>query len=437
MGIKFFLRIFSVFWLGFLLTPSLSKANSFHQLLKEKQVLERQFNLKTLECFPFIKKIGFTEDQVVLIKQCLTGTRTLKEAFIASKVSAYKTIGISSQFLKTAGFQTILIPWNATKDEVIQFLNKRPSQEDQTSFLNKIREVKQSISRNLRIKQFYCSQEISNDDCLAGYENLASVRLPDTLKDSGWQEIIITRYHASSDGPGKLILGFQDSPSEMRKRLLKDPFKTWRPRQKMYEKIQDKYGAIFKAKLQLENLVCAADISMIECEQGAENLSQASQNTGFRMRHWGRITLNRYNTLTQGDFHAFIRYDMAPEEIQKYFSRKALKTQVAEKATLAIKLEGRTKNNSTQLRVVCDLKNLRSELCANSFETFIRFVKKNRDYQVQAPWDTLMFVDGNQLDRVNFALNSNSRNTYLYLDANSDFNQLAAYLNNRRASGEK
>ena len=94
MGINFFLRIFSVFWLGFLLTPSLSKANSFHQLLKEKQVLERQFDLKTLECFPFIKKIGFTEDQVVLIKQCLTGTRTLKEAFIASKVSAYKTIGI-------------------------------------------------------------------------------------------------------------------------------------------------------------------------------------------------------------------------------------------------------------------------------------------------------------------------------------------------------
>ena len=437
MKIKFFLRIFSVFYLVYLLNPSLSKANSFHQLLKEKQVLERQFDLKTLECFPFIKKIGFTEDQVSLIKQCLTGTRTLKEAFIASKVSAYKTIGISNRFLNTAGFQTILIPWNATKDEIIQFLNKRTSQEDQTSFLDKIQEVKQNISRNLRIKNFYCSQEISNDDCLAGYENLASVRLPDTLKDSGWQEIIITQYQTSSDGPGKLIFSFQDSPSEMRKRLLKDPFKTWSPRQKMYEKIQDKYGATFKAKLQLENFVCATDLSVTECEQGAENLSQASQNTGFRMRHWGRITLNRYNTLTQGDFHTFIRYDLAPEEIQKYFSRKALKTQVAEKATLAIKLEGRTKNNSTQLRVVCDLKNLRSELCANSFETFIRFVKKNRDYRVQAPWDTLMFIDGNQLDRVNFALNSSSRKSYLYLDANSDFNQLTAYLNNRRASGGK
>ena len=437
MALQLFLRIFLAFWVGFNLTPSLATANSFHQLLKEKQVLERQFDVKTLECFPFIKKIGFTDDQIPLIEQCLNGTRTLKEAFLGSKISTYKFIGISNRFLKTAGFHTILIPWNATKSEVIRFLNKRRSQAEQTTFLDKIHDLKQEIFKNLRIKEFYCSQEISNDDCLMGYENLALVRLPSIIKTSGWQEIIITHSHAASDGPGKLILGFDNSSLQMREFLLKDPFKTWGPKQKMYEKIQDKYGAIFKTKLQLENLVCAADISMAECEQGAKNLSQASQNTGFRMRHWGRVTLNRYNTLTQGDFHAFIKYNLRPEEIQKYFSRKALKTQVAKKATLAIKLEGRTKNNSTQLRVVCDLENLRSELCANSFETFIRFVKKNRDYRVQAPWDTLMFVDGNQLDRVNFSLNSSSRNTYLYLDANSDYNQLASYLNHRRAAGVK
>ena len=182
----------------------------------------------------------------------------------------------------------------------------------------------------------------------------------------------------------------------------------------------------------MENLVCASDISMEECELGAGNLAQASQSTDFRMRHWGRVTINRYNTLIQGDFHALIRYNLSPEEIQNYFSRKALKTQAAKKTTLAVKLEKRTKNNSTQLRVVCDLENLKSKLCASSFETFIRFVKKNRDYRVQAPWDTLMFVDGDQLDRVNFALNSSSRNTYLYVDANSDDAQLAAYLNNFR-----
>lgn len=428
MALRFFLRISLAFWVGVLFVPSHATANTFHQLLQEKHELEKQFDIQSLECFPFIKNIGFTEDQIPLIKQCLAGTQTLKEAFTSSGNPHYKIVGISDRFLKTAGFHTILIPWNSTKDEVIQFLNKRRSQEEQTAFLDKIRGLKRDISKNLRIKQFYCSQEVSNNECLKGYESLASVRLPSTLKKSGWQEIIITLSHTPPDGPGKLILGFNDSPSEMRKHLLKDPFKTWSPRQKMYERIQEKYGAVFKAKLQLENLVCAADISEKECEQGADNLAQASQNTDFRMRHWGRVTLNRYNTLIQGDFHALIRYDLAPEEIRKYFSRKALKTQAAEKTTLAVKLEKRTKNNSTQLRVVCDLENLKSRLCANSFETFIRFVKKNRDYRVQIPWDTLMFVDGNQLDRVNFALNSSSRNTYLYTDANSDDIQLTDFL---------
>ncbi|MBT7475238.1 MAG: hypothetical protein HN649_01285, partial [Nitrospina sp.] len=92
----------------------------------------------------------------------------------------------------------------------------------------------------------------------------------------------------------------------------------------------------------------------------------------------------------------------------------------------------RTKNNPTQLRVVCDLKGMRSALCAASFETFIRFVKKNRDYRVQSPWDTLMFVDGTQLDRVNFALNSSSRDTYLYIDANSNDKEFSDFLNHHR-----
>lgn len=435
MHIRFKLSVlFLCLWI---VSPSSLHANTLHQLLEEKQALERQFDVQTLECFPFIKEIGFTEDQIPLIEQCLAGTRTLKEAFTDSGNPNYKVVGISNRFLKTAGFHTILIPWNADREEVTQFLKEQLSQEEQIAFLDKIRGLKRDIAKNIRINNFYCSQEISNDDCMKGYESLSLVRLPNNLKTTGWQEIIITHSPTSSDGPGKLILGFNDTPSEMRKQLVKDPFKTWEPRKKMYEKIQEKYGSIFKAKLQLENLVCAADISMEECEQGASNLAQASQSTDFRMRHWGRVTLNRYNTLIQGDFHAFIRYSLSPEEIQNYFSRKALKTQAAKKTTLAVKLEKRTKNNSTQLRVVCDLENLKSELCANSFETFIRFVKKNRNYRVQAPWDTLMFVDGAQLDRVNFALNSSSRNTYLYADANSDDAQLADYLNNRQAAGGK
>lgn len=429
MTTQLFSRIFLTLWAGLLSIPSPVTANTFHQLLDEKQKLERQFGIQTLECFPFIKKIGFTEDQIPLIEQCLTGTRTLNEALAGSSNSAYKAVGISNRFLKTAGFHTILTPWNATKDEVAQFLIRQQSHEEQTTFLDKVRGLKKAISKKLRIQQFYCSQEISNNDCLRGYENLALVRLPDTAKTIGWQEIVITHTHTPPDSPAKLILSFDESPAEMRKHLLKDPFQTWKPRQKMYEQIKEKYSSVFKNKMQLENFICAVDISMEECEQGASNLAKASQNTGFRMRHWGRVVINRYNTLIQGDFHAHIRYDLPPEEIQKYFSRKAIKTQAADKASLAIKLEGRTKNNATQLRAVCDLESLRSSLCASSFETFIQFVKKNRDYRVQKPWDTLMFVDGTQLSRVNFALNSNSRDTYIYIDANSDEAEFATYLN--------
>ena len=80
------------------------------------------------------------------------------------------------------------------------------------------------------------------------------------------------------------------------------------------------------------------------------------------------------------------------------------------------------------LRAICDLEGLTSELCAKAFKTFIRFVKKNRDYKVALPWDTLMFIDGAQLKRINFALNSSSRNTYLFIDANSSDEQFSEFL---------
>ncbi|MBT3921299.1 MAG: hypothetical protein HOF21_01865, partial [Nitrospina sp.] len=183
----------------------------------------------------------------------------------------------------------------------------------------------------------------------------------------------------------------------------------------------------------LENFVCAADITLQECEQGATHLFEASKSLDFRMRYWGQVIINRYNTLVQDDFHAQIRFDLPAEQIVQYFSRKALKTQAEKDTTLAVKLEGRTKNNPSKLRAVCDLSGLRAALCADAFKTFIRFVKKNRDYQAQKPWDTLMFIDGTQLDRVNFALNSNARTTYLYIDANSNDEQFLNYLGKFRS----
>ena len=145
------------------------------------------------------------------------------------------------------------------------------------------------------------------------------------------------------------------------------------------------------------------------------------------------MTLIRHNTFLEDDFNDQILFDLPAEYIIEHFSRKAIKTKAAENTTLAVKLEKQTKNNASWLRAVCDLQGLSSALCAKAFKTFIRFVKNNRDYQVALPWDTLMFIDGSQLKRVNFALNSKSRKTYLYIDANSNDQQFSNFLQKFRS----
>lgn len=426
-------RAFLFCLLGSLILPSVLFANTFNKLVEEKRVLENQFGIETLECFPFIKSIGFTDDQIPLVEQCLKGATTLKEALSHVSHKDYKEVGISNRFLRTAGFHTVLVDWKASSTEIAEFLNTRLSYEQRTQFLDKIHAIKNDIANQIQVKDLYCSKEISNSDCLKGYENLAAVRATPATKKLAWHEIMITDSPSNPDAPRKLILGFNNSPEEMGDRLKKDPYESWRPQKKLYDAIQEKYGTAFKKKLQLENFVCAADISLQECEQGATHLFEASKSIDFRMRYWGQVIINRYNTLIQDDFHAQIRFDLTPEQIVQYFSRKALKTQAEEDTTLAVKLEGRTKNNPSKLRAVCDLNGLRAALCANAFKTFIRFIKNNRDYQAEKPWDTLMFVDGTQLDRVNFALNSSARTTYLYIDANSNDEQFSSYLEKFRS----
>ena len=422
------LQVLIFFIAGVLILPSFLFANSFNQLVEQKQILKNRFGIETLECFPFTKEIGFTEDQIPLIEKCLQGVTRLKEALAQIGNADYKEVGISNRFLKTAGFHTILIDWKASPSELVRFLNHRLNTEEQLEFLDKIRLLKKKIASRGIVKEFYCSKEISNTDCLAGYKNLVAVRVPPTKKITGWHEIMITHSSSSSDKPNKLVLGFNELPAEMENRILKDPYETWKPKKKMYEAIQEKYSKAFKEKLQLENFICAAEITLRECKQGAVNLFKASQSTEFRMRYWGQVILNRYNTFIEDDFNAQIRFDLPAEKIIEHFSRKPIKTQAAENTTLAVKLEKQTKNNASRLRAVCDLQGLSSALCAKAFKTFIRFVKTHRDYKVALPWDTLMFIDGTQIARVNFALNSSSQSTYLYIDANSNDQQFSNFL---------
>ena len=121
----------------------------------------------------------------------------------------------------------VLINWKATHEEMVKFLNQRLDQQEQNEFMDKIHALKQEIGNRGLSKEIYCSKEISNNDCLKGYKNLAKVKTPKRTKRTGWHEIMITHSSSSSDKPNKLILGFNDLPAEMESRILKDPYETF------------------------------------------------------------------------------------------------------------------------------------------------------------------------------------------------------------------
>ena len=77
---------------------------------------------------------------------------------------------------------------------------------------------------------------------------------------------------------------------------------------------------------------------------------------------------------------------------------------------------------------VCDLGDLSAGLCVKGLKTFTSFVRKHPIYRAQRPWTEIMFVDGDQLSRVNFALNSATRHNYIYIHANSELVEVEAHL---------
>ena len=80
---------------------SSNSQNTFNQLVLAKGALESKFGLRSIECFPFKNNIGFTEDQIPLIENCLVGVRLLESAFEQIQDHKIHTIGISTRFLRT------------------------------------------------------------------------------------------------------------------------------------------------------------------------------------------------------------------------------------------------------------------------------------------------------------------------------------------------
>ena len=426
--IKFLLPVFLAFILCYAST-TIANATPFNHLIEEKKFLEKTYGIKNLECFPFIKNIGNQKHQVQLIANCLTGTLTLKNALTKLQKPNYRIIGISKRFLRTGGFHTVLVPWDASLEEMVAFLDRPVSREERSRLLDQVASLKKQIQSKIRIAQLYCALNISNDDCIKGYQNLAAASLTKGLIKTRWREIKIVEEHQPQADPYSLALGFSDPPATMRQRILRDVGADWDTRKKTYEEIQSRFGTTFKERLQLANLFCAPDLSHEECVQGAENLYRASEDSKLQVGVWGQVTLNRFNTLVEDDYNLSLRFDLPGKDIAAHLDLKPSAQETTANTVLAEKLETRTKNNPSKLRAVCDLKGMRSELCVKSFQSFIEFIRNNREYQVGKPWGTLMFVDGSQLARVNFALNSSARNTYLYIDADSKPAEFVNFLN--------
>ena len=403
------------------------KKNIFHNLILAKADMERNFGLEQLECFPFIQKIGFVEDETRLVEECLQGTETLHRVLKDIKKSGLRVVGISDRFLRIGGFDTILIPWDASKNEVHRFVMDIMPWEEQTAFLNKINEVKDKIHKKIKVSELYCTQKISNNQCLQGYQNLARVLENMETKAKTWKRIVITDSFLPEKEFETLPLKFDAEIEDLRNRIVfKDEGGQWAERKKIYEAIDDNFGVQLRRGLQVSNLICDLDLNESECLQGADNLIKAAPR--LNDRPWNEVTINRHNTLIRNDQDVHMRFDLSSDEIIRYFSTKSTIKETEKNNVLSEKLERRTKNNFTGLRAVCDLEGLASKLCVNAFQNFTDFMENNRDFRVRKPWQVLMFVDGSQLWRINFALNSSSRKSYIYADAGTDANTLAEYL---------
>ncbi|MEE8260608.1 MAG: hypothetical protein V3R14_06360 [Nitrospinaceae bacterium] len=411
-----------------LLSKPAGADNVFNLLYLKKMELEQKYGITNLECFPFLISIGSNADEAERVRQCLVGVTTFESALKEVPNTGLRTVGISTRFLRSGGFHTLLVPWDAAKEAMILALQSTSAAEEQKQFIAKVHQLKKQIQSGLHIRELYCTFKISNEQCLQGYQTLAEVEPDRRMNRMSWAAVAVTDTHLPEKDRSVLTLKFDDAPETMTQRMKQDPAaEEWKRQKKIYAEIKKLYGQGFKA-LQLPNFFCDKSLVREQCLEGAKNFHEAAKDPALRKKLWGTVTVHKYNTLIKSDHNDVFRYDLTPAEISRAFSKKPDQSQIQISVTLAEKLEKRTKNNSTGLRAVCDLQGLQSADCAEGFKTFIAFVRKHRKYRVGRPFTDVMFIDGTQFSRVNFALNSKVRHSYFYIDVHSSPEEMAEHL---------
>ncbi len=422
-----FIQMFLAVSLLLAVAPVLA-GNVFNALSLKKMELEQRYGITNLECFPFLEEIGTNRDEAQHVQHCLTGTTTLASALQEAPDAGLTMVGISTRFLRSGGFHTLLVPWNASREDMVRALREKPAPEEQEQFIAEVHQLKKRIQSGLRIRELYCTFRISNVQCLQGYQTLAGVEPNRRMSRMSWASVAITDTHLPEKDRTILTLKYDDPPATMTHRLQNDPaVETWTREKKIYREIKRQYGKTLAA-LQVPNFFCDKNLEQDECLEGAKNFSIAGNDPGLKRKLWGQVLVHKHNTLIKDDHDVVFRYDLPPEEMVRIFSNKPDQSQMQISITLAQKLEKQTKNNSTGLRAVCDLEGLLSADCAQGFKNFIAFVRGHRDYRVGRPFTDVMLIDGTQLGRVNFALNSKVRHSYIYVGVHSSPEELAQHL---------
>jgi len=140
-----------------LFSKPVEATNVFNTLALKKMELEQKYGITNFECFPFLLNIGSNEDQAERVRQCQVGVTTLASALKEVPNIGLRTVGISTRFLRSGGFHTLLVQWDATPKAMILALQSTPSAEEQKQFIAKVHQLKKQIQSGLHIRELYCT----------------------------------------------------------------------------------------------------------------------------------------------------------------------------------------------------------------------------------------------------------------------------------------
>ena len=84
---------------------------------------------------------------------------------------------------------------------MVRALTDNLTPDERKRFMEKIFGVRESVLDRFFMRDLYCAQTISNDQCLQGMTTLSQVERHESLKRKMWGEVVITDSHRPGKNP--------------------------------------------------------------------------------------------------------------------------------------------------------------------------------------------------------------------------------------------